>query len=264
MAVECAKAVTALANHVEAVVDDAKLGLEDYILKHLAAAQTNIAAAVTRNITVPPPPPPQPTPAFPDELLKSLKLMTEVIGNVAPGRRGLLPSANDADPAQRREADKQGQKRASGGDDAGSVKWSKGADRSCGVDAVGPGGSRIRGQSVVDQLKKNRAKVIRSHSKGVGIRTADGGHADEVAAQDAGPTALPLVVEKPHGLVSGGKGLSDKEIPTAQTAIDGGARTVKEPSVGVAGTTSNPHKLPAANSAPVSPSAANNDGPALV
>ncbi|CAI7906306.1 unnamed protein product, partial [Closterium sp. NIES-53] len=193
-----------------------------------------------------------------------LKLMTEVIGNVAPGRRGSTPSANDADPAQRREADKQGQKRASGGDDAGSVKWSKGADRSCGVDAVGPGGSRIRGQSVVDQLKKNRAKVIRSHSKGDGIRSADGGHADEVAAQDAGPTASPLVVEKPHGLVSGGKGLSDKEIPTAQTAIDGGARTVKGPSVGVAGTTSIPRKPPAASSAPVSPSAANNDGPALV
>ncbi|CAI7856268.1 unnamed protein product [Closterium sp. NIES-53] len=73
MAVECAKAVTALANHVEAVVDDAKLGLEDYISKHLASAQTNIAATVTRTIAVPPPPPPQPTPAFPDELMKSFK-----------------------------------------------------------------------------------------------------------------------------------------------------------------------------------------------
>ncbi|CAI5486851.1 unnamed protein product [Closterium sp. Naga37s-1] len=284
MAVERAKAVTALANHVEAVVDDAKLGLEDYISKHLAAAQTNIAATVTRNIAVPPPPPPQPPPAFPDELMKSfkadvlkavteatqqsfvasgLKLMTEVIGNVAAGRRGSSPSPNDADPAQRREADKQGQKRAGGGDDAGSVKRSKGADGSHSVGVVGPGGSRTRGQSVVDQLKKNVAKVIRSHSKGDGIGSADGGHADKVAAQDARPTASPLVAEKPHGLASGGKGLSDKEIPTAQTAIDGGARTVKGPSVGVAGTTSIPRKPPAASSAPVGPSATNNDGSAL-
>ncbi|CAI5530855.1 unnamed protein product [Closterium sp. Naga37s-1] len=267
MAVERAKAVAALGNHVEAVVDDAKLGLEDFISKHLAAAQANIAAAVTRTIAVPPPPPPQPTPAFPNELMKSfkadvlkavteatqqsfvasgLKLMTEVIGNVAAGRRASSPSANDADPAQRREADKQGRKRAGGGDDAGSVKRSKGADGGRGVGAVGPGGSRTRGQSVVDQLKKNGAKVIRSHSKGDGIGSADGGRADEVAAQD------------------GGKGLSDKEIPTAQTAIDGGARTVKGPSVGVAGTTSIPRKPPAASSAPVGPSAANNDGPALV
>ncbi|CAI7897871.1 unnamed protein product [Closterium sp. NIES-54] len=78
LAVERAKVVTALANHVEAVVDGAKLGLEDYISKHLAAAQTNIAAAVTRNIAVlqpplPQPTPPAPTPAFPDELMKLFK-----------------------------------------------------------------------------------------------------------------------------------------------------------------------------------------------
>ncbi|CAI5494902.1 unnamed protein product [Closterium sp. Naga37s-1] len=168
-----------------------------------------------------------------------LKLMTEVIGNVVAGRRGSSPSANDADPAARREADKQGQKRAGGGEDATSVKRSK----------VGPGGSRTGGQSVVDQLKKNGAKVIRSHSKGDGIGSADGGPADEVAAQDDGPTASPLV--------------ADKEIPPAQTAKDGGARTVKGPSVEVAGTTSIPRKPPAASSAPVGPSAANNDGPAL-
>ncbi|CAI5532490.1 unnamed protein product [Closterium sp. Naga37s-1] len=188
-----------------------------------------------------------------------LKLMTEVIGNVAPGRRGSSPSANDADPAQRREANKQGQKRAGGGDDAGSVKRSKGADGSRGVGAVGPGGSRTRGPSVVDQLKKNGAKVIRSHSKGDGIGSADGGPADEVAAQDAGPTASPLVAEKPHGLASGGKGLSDKEIPTAQTAIGGGARTVEGPSVGVAGTTSIPR--PSAAKGDAKDAAANRDGP---
>ncbi|CAI7930270.1 unnamed protein product [Closterium sp. NIES-54] len=269
---------------MEVVVDDAKLGLEDYIWKHLAAAQTNIAAAISRNIAMPPPPPLQRTPAFPDELMKSfkadvlkavteatqqsfvasrLKLMTKVIGNVAPGRRGSSPSANDADPAQRREADKQGQKRVGGGDDAGSVKRSKGADGVRGVGAVGPSGSLTRVQSMVDQLKKNEAKVIRSHSKGDGIGSADGGHADEVAAQDAGPTASPLVAEKPHGLASGGKSLSNKEIPTAQTAIDGDTRTVKGPSVGVAGTTLIPCKPSAASSAPVGPSAANNDGPAL-
>ncbi|CAI7857390.1 unnamed protein product, partial [Closterium sp. NIES-54] len=222
--------------------------------------------------------------AFPDELMKSfkadvlkavteatqqsfvapgLKLMTEVIGNVAPGRRGPSPSANDANPMQRREADKQGQKRAGGGDDAGSVKRSKGANGSRGVGAVGPGGSRTRGQSVVDKLKKNGAKVIRSHGKGDGIGRADGGHANEVAAQDVGPTASPLVAEKPHGLASGGKGLSEKEIPIAQTAIDGGAKTVKGPFFGVAGTTSIPRKPSASSSTPVGPSAANNDGPAL-
>ncbi|CAI7729807.1 unnamed protein product [Closterium sp. NIES-54] len=123
--------------------------------------------------------------------------MTEVIGNVAPGRRGSSPSANDADPAQRREADKQGQKRAGGGDDVGRMKRSKGAKGSHGVGAVGPGGSRTRGPSVVDQLKKNGAKVIRSHSKGNGIGSVDGGPADEVAAQDAGPTASPWLPTSP-------------------------------------------------------------------
>ncbi|CAI7774059.1 unnamed protein product [Closterium sp. NIES-53] len=289
LAVERAKGVTALANHVEAVVGGAKLGLEDYISKHLAAAQTNIAAAITRNIAVLPPPPPQPTPPAPtpalqDELVKSfkadvlkavteatqhsfvasgLKLMAEVIGNVAPGRRGSSPSANDADTAQRREANKQGQKRAGGENYAGSVRRSKGAEGRRGVGAVGPSGLQAGGPSVVDQLKKNGARVIRSHSNGDGICSADGGPADKVVAQDAGPTASPLVAEKPHSLASGGKGLSDKEIPTAQAAIDGDARTVKGPSVAVAGTTSILRNPPAASSPPVGLSAANNVGPAL-
>ncbi|CAI5494060.1 unnamed protein product [Closterium sp. Naga37s-1] len=73
----------------------------------------------------------------------------------------------------------------------------------------------------------------------------------EVAAQEAGPTAPSLVAEKPASLA------------TAPTAIDGGAKTVKGPSGGVAGTTSIPRKPPAASSAPVAPSAANNDGPSL-
>ncbi|CAI5957971.1 unnamed protein product [Closterium sp. NIES-65] len=154
--------------------------------------------------------------------------MTEVIGNLAPGRLGSSPSAN--------EADKKGAKRAGGGDDALSSKRSKGADGSRGAGQVGPGGSRTKGAdgsggtSVVDQLKKNVAKV---------------------AAQEAGPTAPPLVNEKPASLA------------TAPAAIDGGAKTVKGPSGGVAGTTSIPRKPPAASSAPVAPSATNNDGPSL-
>ncbi|CAI6011397.1 unnamed protein product [Closterium sp. NIES-65] len=178
-----------------------------------------------------------------------LNLMTQVIGHLAPGRHGSSPSDN--------EADKKGAKRAGGGDDALSSKRSKGADGSRGVGQVGPGGSRSKGAdgsggtSVVDQLKKNGAKVIRTHSKGDGIRSAEGGPVDQVAAQEAGPTAPPLVAEKPASLA------------TAPTAIDGGAKTVKGPSVGVAGTTSIPRKPPAACSAPVAPSAANNDGPSL-
>ncbi|CAI5971577.1 unnamed protein product [Closterium sp. NIES-65] len=175
--------------------------------------------------------------------------MTQVIGHLAPGRHGSSPSDN--------EADKKGAKRAGDGDDALSLKRSKGADGSRGVGQVGPGGSRSKGAdgrggtSVVDQLKKNGAKVIRTHSKGDGIRSAEGGPADQVAAQEAGPTAPPLVTEKPASLA------------TAPTAIDGGAKTVKGPSGGVAGTTSIPRKPPAASSAPVAPSAANNDGPSL-
>ncbi|CAI5464663.1 unnamed protein product [Closterium sp. Yama58-4] len=135
---------------------------------------------------------------------------------------------------------------------------SKGADGSRGVGQVGPGGERgskgadgSGGTSVVDQLKKNGARVIRTHSKGDGIRSAEGGPADQVAAQEAGPTASPLVAEKPPSLA------------TAPTAIDGGAETVKGPSGGVTGTTSIPRKPPAASSAPVAPSAAKDDGPSL-
>ncbi|CAI5484394.1 unnamed protein product [Closterium sp. Yama58-4] len=284
MAYARAEAVSVLAEHVDTVVGDAKRGLEEYISNHLASAQVNIATAVTHKLAVQPPPPPQPTPpaptpALPEELLKSfkadiskavkeatqqsflasgMKIMTEMIGTVAPGRRGssqsandadhgadgsrgpsALPSANDADQAQRREADKQGQKRTSGRDGSVSVKRSKGADGS-----RGPGGSKPAAQSVVDQLKMKAGwKVIRSsHSKGDGSGGAEGGTADEA---------------------SGGKGVRDKEIPTSQTAKDGGARTAKGPSVAVAGSTSIPRNPPAATTAPAGQSGANNDGPAI-
>ncbi|CAI5467598.1 unnamed protein product [Closterium sp. Yama58-4] len=161
MAYARAEAFSTLAEHVDTVVGDAKRGLEEYISNHLASAQVNIATAVTHRLAVQPPPPtqptpPAPTPALPEELLKSfkadilkavteatqqsflasgMKFMTEMIGTVAPGRRGSSPSANDADHAQRREADKQGQNRTGGGDDAGSVERSKGADGSRGLGA---------------------------------------------------------------------------------------------------------------------------------
>ncbi|CAI5531762.1 unnamed protein product [Closterium sp. Naga37s-1] len=250
-AVERATAVTTLGYHVTAEVDEARRALEETFISHIGAAQTYIADAVTRNIVLPPPPPSpataSPTHALPDELMKSfkadvlkavteatqqsfvasgLKLMTEVIGTVAPGRRGSSLSGNDAEPAQRREAHKQGQKREGGGfggdgDDAVSMKRSKGAGGSRDVGAVGPCDSRTHSPSVIDQLKKNGAKVI------------------------------------------SGKGLSDKEIPAAQTATDGGARTVPGPSVAADGTTSIPRQPPAASSAPIGPSGAENDGPAL-
>ncbi|CAI5478637.1 unnamed protein product [Closterium sp. Yama58-4] len=158
MAYARAEAVTALGEHVDTVVGDAKRGLEEYISNHLASAQVNIATPVTHRLAMQPPPtpqptPPAPTPALPEELLKSfkadilkavteatqqsflasgMKIMTEMIGTVAPGRRGSSPSANDADHAQWREADKRGQNRTGGGDDAGSVERSKGADGSRG------------------------------------------------------------------------------------------------------------------------------------
>ncbi|CAI5986849.1 unnamed protein product [Closterium sp. NIES-65] len=262
MAYERAKAVSALADHVDGVVGEAKRGLEEYISQHLSAAQVNIATTVTHSFAVQPPPPPQPTPpaptpTFPDELLKSfkadvlkavteatqqsfvasrMKIIIEMIGTVAPGRRGSSPSANDAEAAQRREADNRG-----------------------------PVGSKPAARSMVDQLKKKAGwKVIRSsHSKGDGSGGAEGGHADEVAAKVARPKGLPWVAERTHPQSSGGKSESDKEIPTARTAKDGGARTVKGPSVVVVGSTSIPRNPPAASSAPAGQSAFNNDGPSL-
>ncbi|CAI5484607.1 unnamed protein product [Closterium sp. Yama58-4] len=157
--VACARAVAvdALADHVNGVVGEAKRGLELYITTQLSATQVNIATAVTSRLAVQPPLPPQPTPpALPEELLKpfkadimkavteathqsfvasGLKMLTEMIGTVAPGRRGSSPSANDADHAQRRVADKQAQNRTGGGDDAGSVERSNGADGSRGLGA---------------------------------------------------------------------------------------------------------------------------------
>ncbi|CAI5460155.1 unnamed protein product [Closterium sp. Yama58-4] len=235
-----------------------------------------------------------------------MKIMTEMIGTVAPGRRGSSPSANDADHAQRREADKQGQNRTGGGDDAGSVERSKGAEgsrgpgasqsanvadqaqrreadkqgqkrtgggdgsvsmkRSKGADGSrGPGGSKPASQSVVDQLKTKAGwKVIRSsRSKGDGSGGTEGGTADEVAAKVAAPEGPPLVPEQTHPQASDGKGVRDKEIPTAQTAKDGGARTAKGPSVAVAGSTAIPRYPPSATTAPAGQSGANNDGPAI-
>ncbi|CAI5496972.1 unnamed protein product [Closterium sp. Naga37s-1] len=272
MAVERAKAVTSLAD----IVKDVWKGLEETIIGHIGAAQTNIVAAVTRNIVLPPPPPPPPqTQTIPEELLKSfkadvlkavteatqqsflasgLKIMSEVVGTVAPARRGSSPSANGAGQAQGKEALKQGQKRGAGGGggdggDSTSVKRSKGAggSRVAGEGSKGAGedGLAKQSKSVVDILKKHWA-TVGSPGTGHGGGSADGGP----AAQDPGPTASPLV--------------ADKEIPTTQTAVDGGARTVKGPSVGVAGTTSTPRKPPAASSAPVGPSATNNDGPATL
>ncbi|CAI5460490.1 unnamed protein product [Closterium sp. Yama58-4] len=245
MAYACAEAVSAVAEHVDTVVGDAKRGLEEYISNHLASAQVNIATA-----------------SFKADILKAvteatqlsflasgMKFMTEMIGTMAPGRRGSSPSANDADHAQRREADKQGQNRTGGGDDAGSVERSKGADgsrrpdaspsanvadqaqrreadkqgqkrtgggdgsvsvkRSKGADGSrDPGGSKPASQSVIDQLKtKVGWKVLRSsHSKGDGSGGAEGGTADEVATEVAAPEGPPLVAEQTHPQASGGKG----------------------------------------------------------
>ncbi|CAI5932968.1 unnamed protein product [Closterium sp. NIES-65] len=283
-----ALAVSSLAEHVDSVVGDAKKGLEEYISNHLASAQVNIATALTARLAVPPPPPPHPTPpAIPEEILKSfkadilkavmeatqqsfvasgMKIMTEMIGTVAPGRRGSSPSANDADNAQRKTAEKQGHKRTGDGDDKGSSKRSKGAD--------GSFGSKPAQKSVVDQLKTKAGwKVVRtSHSKGGGSGGAEGGPADGVAANLAAPTGPPLVAEQTHPQASGGKGVTDKEVPTAQAANDGDSGTTKGPPVAaaakpasatVAGTTkSSPRNPLAATSAPAGQSGANKDGEA--
>ncbi|CAI5976538.1 unnamed protein product [Closterium sp. NIES-65] len=252
-------------------------GLEETIISYIGAAQTNIAAAVSRPIVLPtpPPPPPAPTQAIPEEFLLSfkadvlkavtevtqqsfvasgMKALTEMIGNAAPGRRESSPSANDAGQAQRQDAQKHGRKRGAGGGggdggDSASTKRSKGGDGSRDVGAVGPGGLRIQGQSVVDQLKKKGAEVIRLHRKGDGICNADGGPADGVAAPNAVPTAPPLV--------------PDQETPTPHAAGDGGSGAVKGPSAGVAGTTSTPIDPPGVSRAPVGQSDDNKVGPEI-
>ncbi|CAI5478639.1 unnamed protein product [Closterium sp. Yama58-4] len=153
-----------------------------------------------------------------------------------------------------------GQQRTGGGDGSVSVKRSKGADGS-----RGPGGSKPAAQSVVDQLKTKAGwKVMRSsHSNGDGSGGAEGGTADEVAAKVAAPEGPPLVAVQTHPQASGGKGVRDKEIPTTETAKDGGARTAKGPSVAVAGSTSIPRNPLAATTAPAGQSGANNEGPTI-
>ncbi|CAI5531813.1 unnamed protein product [Closterium sp. Naga37s-1] len=249
-----ATAVNALADHVTGEVGEAKRGLEQYITTQLSAAQVNIATAVTARLAVPPPPPPHPTPpALSEELLKSfkadimkavteatqqsfvasgMKSLAEMVGTVAPGRRGSSPSANDADHAQRKTADKQGLKRTGDGDDKESAKGD--AKRSKGSD--GSRGSKPAARSVVDQLKEKAGwRVIRtSNSKGGGSGGAEGGPADGVAANVAAQPGPPLVAEQTHPQASGGKVVTDKEVPTAQAAKDGGAGTTKGPSVAVA------------------------------
>ncbi|CAI5998711.1 unnamed protein product [Closterium sp. NIES-65] len=238
-------AVSALAEHVDSVVGDAKKGLEEYVSNHLASAQVNIATAVTARLAVPPPPPPHPTPpAIPEELLKSFKV-------------DIMKAVTEATQQSFRTGD---------GDDKESSKRSKGAD--------GSRGSKPAQQSVVDQLKTKAGwKVVRtSHSKGGGSGGAEGGPADGVAANVAAPTGPPLVAEQTHPQASGGKGVTDKEVPTAQAANDGDSGTTKGPSVAaaakpasatVAGTTkSSPRNPLAATSTPAGQSGANKDGEA--
>ncbi|CAI5462976.1 unnamed protein product [Closterium sp. Yama58-4] len=220
-----AEAVDALAEHVDGVVGAARRGLELYITTQLSAAQVNIATAVTSRLPVQPPPPPQPTPpALPEELLKSfkadimktvteatqqsfvafgMKMLTEMIGTVAPGRRGSSPSANDADQAQRRAADKQGEKRTGDGDDKESVKRSKGSD--------GSRGTKPPTQSVVKQLKSKAGwKVIRtSNSKG------SGSGRQRVALPTGGPLTGPSVAVAAKG---NAKAASAKSIPRKSPA----------------------------------------------
>ncbi|CAI5488577.1 unnamed protein product [Closterium sp. Naga37s-1] len=294
VAVAHAVAVDALAEHVTGVVGEAQRGLELYITTQLSAAQVNIATAVTTRLPVQPPPPPPPTPpALPEELLKSfkadimkavteathqsfvasgMKMMAEMVGTVAPGRRGSSPSANDADHAQRKTADKQGLKRTGNGDDKESAKGD--AKRSKGSD--GSRGSKPAPQSVDDQLKTKAGwRVIRtSNTKGGGSGTAEGGPADGVAANVTAQPGPPLVAEQTHPQASGGKVVTDKEVPNAQAAEDGGAGTTKGPSVvakgnakaasaTVAGTTKcPPRNPPAATSAPAGQSGATKDGEA--
>ncbi|CAI5477525.1 unnamed protein product [Closterium sp. Yama58-4] len=276
-----AEAVDAMAEHVNGVVSAARRGLELYITNQLSAAQVNIATAVTSRLPVQPPPPPQPTPpALPEELLKSLKAdimktvteatqqsfvasgMKTLTGTVAPGRCGSSPSANDADHAQRRAANKQGQKRTGDGDDKKSAKRSKGSD--------GSRGTKPPAQSVVDQLKAKAGwTVLRtSNRKGGGSGGTEGGPANGVASDVAAPPDPPLVAEQIHPQASGGKGTADKKVPTAPAAIDGGAGTTKGPSVVVAakGNAKAASATVAGTSKsippPAAPSAAKGDAPA--
>ncbi|CAI5989695.1 unnamed protein product [Closterium sp. NIES-64] len=296
VAVARAVAVDALAEHVTGVVGEAQRGLELYITTQLSAAQVNIATVVTTSLPVQPPPPPPPTPpALLEELLKSfkadimkavteatqqpfvasgMKMMAEMVSTVAPGRRGSSPSANDADHAQRKTADKQGLKRTGDGDDKESAKGD--AKRSKGSD--GSRGSKPAPQSVVDQLKTKAGwRVIRTlNTKGGGSGTAEGGPADGAAANVTAQPGPPLVAEKTHPQASGGKVVTDKEVQTAQAAEDGGAGTTKGRSVAVAakgktkaasatvlGTTKCPlRNPPVATSAPAGQSGATKDGKA--
>ncbi|CAI5978691.1 unnamed protein product [Closterium sp. NIES-65] len=201
-------------------------------------------------------------------------MMAEMVGTVAPGRRGSSPSANDADHAQRKTADKQGLKRTGDGDDKESAKGDE--KRSKGSD--GSRGSKPAPQSVVDQLKTKAGwRVIRtSNTKGGGSGTAEGGPADGAAANVTAQPGPPLVAEKTHPQASGRNVVTDKEVPTAQAVEDGGAGTTKGPSVAVAakgktkaasatvvGTTKcPPRNPPAATSAPAGQSGATKDGEA--
>ncbi|CAI5514503.1 unnamed protein product [Closterium sp. Naga37s-1] len=296
MAVDHATAHNALADHVTNKVDEARNGLEEAFIKYIAAAHTNIAAAVTPRLVVQQPPPPiAPTQALPEEFMKSfkedmlkavteathqsflasgMKIMTEVVGTVAPGRRGSSPSANDAVQTQQKEAQKQGQKRGGwggggDGDDSTSVKRSKGAggSRVTGEGSKGAGGLRVAGngskgvvegssakqtKSVVDILKKHWADV-RSPTTGRGVGSAAGGSADQNAAKDAGPSAPPLVAEKPPRQGSGGKGFSDKEIPAAKTAPGGAAGTGLTPNAEKVEASAVPQQPPAGARPPTGP-----------
>ncbi|CAI5961166.1 unnamed protein product [Closterium sp. NIES-65] len=261
MAVERATQVNALAEHVTNEVGEARKFLEDIVIKYIGAAQTNIAADVAPRLVVQQPPPPiAPAQALPEELMKSfkeevlkavtegtqqsffasgLKIMTEVVSTVAPARRGSSPSVNDADQPHPKEAQKHGQKRGGGGgggdgEDATSVKRSKGAGGSRVADegSKGAGGSRIPGEG----------------SKGVG----DTGAGDSSAKQ---PKTVVDILKRHWATGSGGKGLSDKETPTAKTAPLVSAKTGNGPNAKIVEATAVPKQPPAGARHPTSASA---------
>ncbi|CAI5504559.1 unnamed protein product [Closterium sp. Naga37s-1] len=261
MAVERATQVNALAEHVTNEVGEARKFLEETVIKYIGAAQTNIAVAVAPSLVVQQPPPPiAPAQALPEELMKSfkeevlkavteatqqsflasgLKIMTEVVSTVAPARRGSSPSVNDAGQPHPKEAQKHGQKRGGGGgggdgEDATSVKRSKGAGGSRVADegSKGAGGSRIPGEG----------------SKGAG----DTGTGDSSAKQ---PKTVVDILKRHWATGSGGKGLSDKETPAAKTAPVVAAKTGNGPNAKIAEAKAVPKQPPAGARHPTSASA---------
>ncbi|CAI5961967.1 unnamed protein product [Closterium sp. NIES-65] len=143
--------------------------------------------------------------------------MAEMVGTVAPGRRGSSPSANDADHAQRKTADKQGLKRTGDGDDKEEREGRRKAEQGIGREPRLEACATERGRPVEDE---GGWRVIRTLPARL--------PASQVRPKDWEGPCGPSSSRSPAAVKGGAKAASAKGATPASAKGPPGADTLRE------------------------------------